>query len=347
MVPVTIQATVLSFLLALVLGLFLMLLRISRFRVISAPAGELIELIRGTPLLVQLFFLFFLLPQVGITLPPLTTGILGIGIYNAAPCAEVYRAGIQAVPAGQWEAAKALNLGTYRTWRDMIIPQSLSPIVPALGNYLIGIFKETPLLSFLAVGELMHASKLIGSEYYRFTEAVTLAGLFFLVMSLIAAVLVRMVDILPRRSPVVSGISAGEVLEISAIRLALEPLALAEAIPNMTGATVREGERLLEDYGKCSDPWDQVELNRRFHLLLYEPCGKKRLMKIISDQYDGMTRCAQVLVIRSSKLVDRSVAEHEGILSACEAKDLERATAMLRSHLQASNDRLHRQLVRA
>ena len=97
----------------------------------------------------------------GITLPPLTTGILGIGIYNAALCAEVYRAGIQAVPAGQWEAAKALNLGAYRTWRDIIIPQSLPPIVPALGNYLIGIFKETPLLSFLAVGELMHASKLI------------------------------------------------------------------------------------------------------------------------------------------------------------------------------------------
>lgn len=157
----------------------------------------------------------------------------------------------------------------------------------------------------------------------------------------------RLVDILPRRSPVVSGISAGEVLEISAIRLALEPLALAEAIPNMTGATIREGQRLLEDYGKCSNPWDQVELNRRFHLLLYEPCGKKRLMKNISDQYDGMTRCAQVPVIRSSKLVDRSVAEHEEILGACEAKDLERATAMLRSHLQASNDRLHRQLVHA
>ena len=82
-VPVTIQATVLSFLLAVVLGLFLMLLRISRFKSIAVPAGELIELIRGTPLLVQLFFLFFLLPEVGITLPPLTTGILGIGIYNA------------------------------------------------------------------------------------------------------------------------------------------------------------------------------------------------------------------------------------------------------------------------
>ena len=157
----------------------------------------------------------------------------------------------------------------------------------------------------------------------------------------------RLVDILPRRSPVVSGISTEEVLEISAIRLALEPLALAEAIPNMTGEMITRGASLLEDYGKCSDPWDQVELNRQFHLGLYEPCGKKRLMKVISDQYDGMTRCAQVLVIESSKLVDRSVMEHEEILSACEAKDVERATAMLRSHLQASNDRLNRQLVHA
>ena len=155
----------------------------------------------------------------------------------------------------------------------------------------------------------------------------------------------RLVDILPRRSPVVSGISTGEVLEISAIRLALEPLALAEAIPNMTGETIRRGGSLLEDYGRCSDPWEQVELNRKFHLVLYEPCGKKRLMKVISDQYDGMTRCAQVLVIQSSTLVDKSVMEHEQILSACEANDLEKATAMLRSHLKASNDRLHQQLM--
>ena len=155
----------------------------------------------------------------------------------------------------------------------------------------------------------------------------------------------HLIDILPRRSPIVSGISADEALEISAIRLALEPLALAEAIPRMTGETIGKGGRILEDYGKCSDPWEQVELNRRFHLVLYEPCGKRRLMKIISDQYDGMTRCTQVLVIRSSMPVDRSVAEHAEILRACEAKDLERATAMLRSHLQASNDRLHELLV--
>ncbi|MCY3875383.1 MAG: ABC transporter permease subunit, partial [Rhodobacteraceae bacterium] len=94
----------------------------------------------------------------------------------------------------------ALNLSTYRTFRKIIIPQSLPPIIPALGNYLIAIFKETPLLSFVAVGEIMHASKLIGSEYYRFTEAVTIAGIFFLVMSLVSAQLVRLVENYVKRS---------------------------------------------------------------------------------------------------------------------------------------------------
>lgn len=197
---VTVWVTVASFIVAIVLGLVLMLLRTSPRKWIAWPVGEFIEFIRGTPLLVQIFFLFFLLPEFGITLPPLTTGIVAIGIYNSALCAEVYRAGIEAVPRGQWEAATALNLSTYRTLRDIIIPQSLPPIVPALGNYLIAIFKETPLLSFVAVAEIMQASKLIGSEYYRFTEAITMAGVFFLVMSLIAAYGVRLVENYVKRS---------------------------------------------------------------------------------------------------------------------------------------------------
>jgi len=197
---VTVYATVTSFLLALVGGLILMLLKTHRNRWISQPATEIIEVIRATPLLVQIFFVFFLLPEVGITLSPLTSGILALSIYNSALCAEVYRAGFQAVPKGQWEACIALNLSTYRTFRGIIIPQSLPPIVPALGNYLVAIFKETPLLSFVAVAEVMQIAKLIGSEYYRFTEAVTIAGILFLVMSLVAAVLIRIVDDYVKRS---------------------------------------------------------------------------------------------------------------------------------------------------
>ncbi|MEE4208448.1 MAG: ectoine/hydroxyectoine ABC transporter permease subunit EhuD [Parvularcula sp.] len=192
--PVTIQATVFSFILAIVVGLPLMLLRKSPIRLVSIVTGEFIEFIRGTPLLVQIFFLFFVLPEFGITLPPLLTGILAIGLYNAALCSEVFRAGFDAVPKGQWEAAKALNLSPRRTLTAIIIPQSLPPIVPALGNYLIVIFKETPLLSFVAVAEIMHVAKGIGVETYRFTEAITVAGILFLILSLIAAVLVGMVE---------------------------------------------------------------------------------------------------------------------------------------------------------
>ncbi len=197
---VTVYATFAAFLIAIVLGLVLMLLKSYGPKFVQYPVTEFIEFIRATPLLVQIFFLFFVLPDINITLPPVTTGILALGIYNSVLCAEVYRAGIQAVPRGQWEAATALNLSTYRTFRDIIIPQSLPPIVPALGNYLIAIFKETPLLSFVAVAEIMQISKLIGSEYYRFTEAVTIAGIFFLVMSLVAAAMVRVVENYVKRS---------------------------------------------------------------------------------------------------------------------------------------------------
>ena len=196
---VTVYATVASFLFALVGGLILMLLKTHRSPWISRPTAEFIEFIRATPLLVQIFFLFFLLPDIGITLPPLTTGILAIGIYNSTLCAEVYRAGLQAVSKGQWEACIALNMSTYRTLKDVILPQSLPPIIPALGNYLVAIFKETPLLSFVAVAEIMQISKLIGAEYYRFTEAITIAGIFFLIMSLVAALLIRLVENYVRR----------------------------------------------------------------------------------------------------------------------------------------------------
>ncbi len=190
----TIEVTVLSFAVAVLLGMPLMLLRVGKNRIVAAIVGELIEFLRSTPLLVQIFFLFYLLPQAGLTLPPVTTGVLAIGLYYAALCSEVFRAGFETVPKGQWEACTALNLGRYRTLRDVIVPQMLPPIVPSLGNYLIVIFKETPLLSFVAVAEMMQAAKLIGAEFYRFSEAITLTGLLFLILSLISAALVRWVE---------------------------------------------------------------------------------------------------------------------------------------------------------
>lgn len=190
---ITVQATAIGFVIAALLGLVLASIRLS-----SPAAGLvvaiLVELVRSTPLLIQIFFLFFVLPKVGIVLDAFTAGVLAIGLHYAAYCSEVYRAGFENVPRGQWEASIALNLSPWTTFKDIILPQALPPVVPALGNYLIALFKETPLLSAIAVVELMQRAKIIGSETFRYTEPVTLVGLFFLVMSLLSAGLVRVLD---------------------------------------------------------------------------------------------------------------------------------------------------------
>lgn len=190
---VTVQVTVLGFLIALVVGLMLAACRVmlpgTRF-----PISLLVELIRSTPLLIQIFFLYFVGPSFGLTLDALTAGILAVGLHYAAYCSEVYRAGFESVPRGQWEASVALNLGRWTTLRDIIIPQAIPPVVPALGNYLVALFKETPLLSAIAVMELMQSAKIIGSQTFRYNEPITLVGLFFLVMSLASAWAIRRVE---------------------------------------------------------------------------------------------------------------------------------------------------------
>jgi polar amino acid transport system permease protein len=191
---VTIEATLLGFVLAATLGLALALLRMSPSKAVAMPATAFVEIIRSTPLLIQIFFLYFVFPKFGVSLSAFTAGVIAIGLHYGTYCSEVYRAGLEGVPRGQWEASIALNLSPYRTLRDVIIPQAIPPVVPALGNYLVALFKETPLLAAIAVPELMQTAKNLGSDSFRYTEPITLVGLFFLVMSLVSAVLVRIVE---------------------------------------------------------------------------------------------------------------------------------------------------------
>lgn len=197
---ISIEATLLGFVLAATLGLVLALLRIA-FPWTAWPVSVLVELIRSTPLLIQIFFLYFVFPSFGVTLDAFTAGVLALGIHYAAYCSEVYRAGFDNIPRGQWEASIALNLSPWTTFRDIIIPQAIPPIVPALGNYLVALFKETPLLSAIAVLELMQTAKIIGSETFRYTEPITLVGLFFLAMSLVSAAFIRSAERLLNRRP--------------------------------------------------------------------------------------------------------------------------------------------------
>jgi len=197
---VTIYVTIISFVLSLIGGIIFMILKTSKIKLISIFSTEFIELIRSTPLLIQIFFIFFGLPKFGITLTPVVSGIIAFSLYNSTLCAEVYRSGLNAIPRGQWEACTALNLSFVRSFFRIIFPQMLVPIIPALGNFLVAIFKETPILSFVAVAEVMHVAKLIGYEYYEFTEAITTVGILFIILSLISAKFISMTENYVRKS---------------------------------------------------------------------------------------------------------------------------------------------------
>lgn len=179
---------------AVILGLVLALAQRTPWKPVTLAVREFVEFIRSTPLVLQIFFVFYVGPQFGIRLSPWTSGMIAIGLHYSAYLSEVYRAGIDAVPRGQWEACKAINLSTRDTYFRIVIPQALPPSIAGMGNYLVGIFKDTPMLSVIGVAELMHAANAIGAENYRFLEPYTLVGLIFLAISLPTAGLVRLFE---------------------------------------------------------------------------------------------------------------------------------------------------------
>ena len=183
-----------GFAIALVLGLFFALGRRSRFHWVSWPMAGLIEFIRSTPLLIQVYFLFYVFPNYGLNLTAMQAGLVGIALHYACYTAEVYRAGLDAVPRGQWEAVTALNMKPMTAYRNIILPQALRPILPALGNYLVAMLKDTPVLSAITVVEIMQQAKNIGSASFRYLEPITLVGLFFLLLSLALAWCVRRME---------------------------------------------------------------------------------------------------------------------------------------------------------
>lgn len=190
----TLLAAGTGYLIAVVLGLVFALAQRTPYRALTFVVREFIEFIRSTPLILQIFFVFFVGPQFGIRLSPWTAGMIAIGLHYSAYLSEVYRGGLESVPKGQWEACAALSMTTRQIYLRIIIPQALPPSFAGMGNYLVGIFKDTPMLSVIGVAELMHTANAIGSEHYRFLEPYTLVGLIFLAISLPAAALIRVFE---------------------------------------------------------------------------------------------------------------------------------------------------------
>ncbi|MDS9469219.1 ectoine/hydroxyectoine ABC transporter permease subunit EhuD [Paracoccus sp. MBLB3053] len=191
---VTVQATFLGFFVALVLGLVFAVLKGAPSRLISWPANAITEFIRDTPLLVQLFFLYYVLPEYGIVLPAFLTGALALGIQYSAYTSEVYRAGLEAVGRDQREAARALNLPPARTFTHVIIPQAIPRIVPAMGNYLVSIMKDVPVLSVVTVLELLNVARIVGDRTFDYLVPLSMVGGIYLILTLVASAGVRWLD---------------------------------------------------------------------------------------------------------------------------------------------------------
>lgn len=190
----TIQITVAGMVIALVLGLVVAIIRRLAIPIVSPIFGFYVHFVRGTPLLVQAYLAFFALPAYGIAFSPLVTGIAVIGINYSAYTAEVYRAGVEDVPRGQWEAATALSMPQALTWTRVVLPQALRAVVPMLGNYLVQMFKDSAVLFAITVFELMGRVQAIGSSTYRYLEPVTIAGLLYLIVSLVSSLLIRTLE---------------------------------------------------------------------------------------------------------------------------------------------------------
>ncbi|MDO5745034.1 MAG: ectoine/hydroxyectoine ABC transporter permease subunit EhuD [Micrococcaceae bacterium] len=176
---ITLVVTVLSTIIAAVLGLAIAMTIRMAPKPISVAVKWIANFIRMTPIVVQLLFAYYAF----LSLDGVTIGVIIFGIHYSTYMSEVYRAGIDSVPKGQWEATTALSMSTGRTWMAVIIPQAVRATVPALGNYAVSMFKDTPFLLVIGVVELVNAGLIFGGNTYRYVEPLTLIGIIFLLAS--------------------------------------------------------------------------------------------------------------------------------------------------------------------
>jgi polar amino acid transport system permease protein len=179
---------------SLPLGLVIALAKLSHTRILRICASAYIEVIRGTPALLQLFYIYFVLPSFGFRFDPFMAGVVGLSINYSAYLAEVYRAGIAAVPQGQIEAAKALGMSRRKMLRLIVLPQAIRVVIPPLGNYGISLFKDTSLVSIVTVKELIFTGQIVSSTNFQYATIFTIIGAIYFAFSYPSALLVRWLE---------------------------------------------------------------------------------------------------------------------------------------------------------
>lgn len=190
----TVKASILAVTLGSIMGILIGALRVVPVKPIKGLAAAYIYVIRGTPLLIQLFLIYFGLPSLGINLPAFTAGIIGLSINSAGYVGEIVRGGIEAVPKGQWEAAKVLGLSYLGTMRHIILPQAIRNMLPALGNEFVTLIKESSLLSTLAIAELTMVGQQVRSVTYASFETFIMVGLIYLCLTSFTSIALQLIE---------------------------------------------------------------------------------------------------------------------------------------------------------
>jgi len=193
-----VSVTIATFIFALIFGFAWVLLRRIKNKQINWLVTWVMEFIRSTPPIVQLFFIYYawpVIPVVGVTLSGFTSAVIGLGIHFSTYIGEIYRSGIESVDQGQWEASTALNFSTFDKWTKIILPQAFPPTIPMLGNYFIILFKEVPITSTIGVQGILFMANSYGAQNFAFVEPITIVGLILLVLSYPSAVLIKKLEI--------------------------------------------------------------------------------------------------------------------------------------------------------
>jgi len=190
----TIEITAISVGIGVLIGIFGGIARVSKNPFLLVPSTIYVEVIRGTPLLAQLFIVYFGLPSLGINLPPFTAAVMAMGINSGAYVTEIFRGGIQSVEKGQMEAARSLGLSYFQAMRYVILPQALKRVLPPLGNEFIAMLKDSSLASTIAIAELMRVGREITSRTFRSFEVLGVVALLYLAITLPLSLVVRYME---------------------------------------------------------------------------------------------------------------------------------------------------------
>lgn len=188
---ITLKLSILSITLATIIGLIMALMRVSRIKSLSFIAKWYVIIVRNIPDIVLIFYIFYVMPSIGIKLGPFMAGLIALSIHFGAFITEIFKACILSIEKGQWEAAHVLNMPNALTLRRIILPQALRRAVPGWTNYFIGMFKATSLVSAVAVQELLYTAKTIGAYNFRYYELYLIVAIIYFLVCFTASSLIR------------------------------------------------------------------------------------------------------------------------------------------------------------